>query len=282
MKACIISVTGEVEKKQVNCQFTIVELLIVISIIAILAAMLLPALKSALRKTEAISCLSSQKQLGIAFNGYSDDNNGYVIFNVKDSNFGEMIPWAFLYSAKARAITTFGGTSRVKVIKAMSGDYINSFNTFFCPSFWPYKYVETLPTSPAGTDAGDIFERTYGAPFGRNDHPGTVSDKSSEIFVQDDSIAGGAMLKTFRIKKASECYMIADSYSEANKAQASRMQLWLVNRYSFHARHSGGVANILFADGHASSMSKGTIREVMPGLKNCGGVYDEFGIAHQF
>lgn len=62
-----------------NRLFTLIELLIVIAIIAILAAMLLPALNKARETARTASCLSNQKQIGLAFNGYQDDYNGYFI-----------------------------------------------------------------------------------------------------------------------------------------------------------------------------------------------------------
>jgi len=89
--------------------FTLIELLVVIAIIAILAAMLMPALQKARDRAKASGCTNNLKQLGHACTLYQDGNRGYFP-EPKPVSDGSVINWN-KYEAPLR-IGYFGGVSK--------------------------------------------------------------------------------------------------------------------------------------------------------------------------
>jgi prepilin-type N-terminal cleavage/methylation domain-containing protein len=128
---------GKARSSRAAHGFTLIELLVVIAIIAILAAMLLPALAKAKEKANHTSCISNLKQVGLGMSLYIDDNDGFFPIAKSVTATGDDLNWT---KTLGPYLPQQGQTATAKAHKV-----------FVCPSA---RY---------GTLSKDALSRTYSA-----------------------------------------------------------------------------------------------------------------------
>lgn len=202
--------------------FTLVELLIVIAIIAMLASMLLPALKRARESGKAISCMNNQKQNCMASNMYAGENGGILI--IFDSDVSKCITWnKYLYD---------NGYMKVK-------------SAFLCPSHPPDRFMD------------NYWTWCYGFRDWRIANPyifaiGTI------YFLRMHNINTPT---TFYLHGDSS-YPVDYSYTPAALHQSHVLTPYANSTTgSVHTRHAGR-ANLSFIDGHVSSSNRKDLKNL--------------------
>jgi len=217
------------------CGFTLIELLVVIAIIAILAALLLPALNKAKGLAKSARCKSNIRQLGIALQLYSADKASYP--HLTDMN---------------TASTWYTG---------IAGYYASNYALMQCPTFKgeyaPEKALVFLPGGWSGYRSPTTPDGISGLSYGYNGYGIGSADKWLPTTWQPLGLGrvvlgGQAPLhtKTYKVAHPADMIALADSMPQPGYPNIYA-HLLSINTQDMPAedRHNSGD-NVAFADGH--------------------------------
>ncbi|MDD5663237.1 MAG: prepilin-type N-terminal cleavage/methylation domain-containing protein [Victivallaceae bacterium] len=226
-------------KMQKSCKslgFTLIELLVVIAIIAILAAMLLPALNRAMETAKAIKCTANLKQIYSPFISYGSDYNDLTPGHYYDY-FGQ--------SDKKRTWVTF----MVEIAKELphpaqilTSGTPKSGTLLHCPS--GPQVTPTQTGTHYGINCFMYTQTQYYSDGGARDH-----HHGAPIWLY----APGGLVKYTTIRRPSQVLQVADAAKDRYYSISATSGDILANPKTGPFRHNNGL-NLSFWDGHVSRL----------------------------